>query len=196
MNIDRAAIEKAILAAGGPGPPDWAHRQASVSLLFFDKPPTHFLAILKADRNGYVWRNQVALPGGRIDEKDPSSLHAAMRELREELDIAADNVDYLGSLGHFQTLQDTVIEVFVGIWNQRDTIHFDTREIARVIQVPLESVIRTHFEKRLNGRLPGMEELLYPVDDLVIWGVTAKILHHFIERLCTENESSLLSGTA
>lgn len=196
MIIKKAALEKAIRSANGPPPPDWAHRPASVSLLLFGEQATQILAILKADHKGYVWRNQIALPGGRIDEDDPDSLHAAIRELEEELNISPKNVEYIGSLGHFQTLQNTVIEVFVGIWNQRDTICFDAKEIAKVLTIPITSVISTHVAKRLNGRLPAMEELLYPVDeDLVIWGVTAKILHYFIERLYPELEMSLLSGT-
>lgn len=195
MKIEKATLEKAVRSADGPPPPARAHRPASVSLLVFGEEASHILAILKADRTGYIWRNQVALPGGRIDEHDPDSLHAAIRELEEELNISSKNVDYLGSLGHFQTLQDTVIEVFAGIWNQQDTICFDTREIAKVLKIPIELVIRTHFAKRLNGRMPTMGELLYPVDDLVIWGVTAKILHHFIERLYPEPEMPFLSGT-
>ncbi len=183
MKITRAALEKAVKSTAGPPPPPWAHRSASVSLLLFGDHETRFLAILKADRQGYVWRNQIALPGGLVEQDDPDSLHAAKRELHEELNIIPENVDYIGSLGHFQTLQNTVIEVFVGFWNQRDTIYFDTREIAKVLKVPLEAVVSTHRQKHLTGRLPPMEELLYPVENLVIWGVTAKILHHFIERL-------------
>lgn len=194
MKIEKATLEKVILSKDGPPPPAWAHRPASVSLLFFGEEVTHILAILKADRTGYVWRNQVALPGGRIDKNDPDALHTAIRELKEELNISAGNVDYLGSLGHFQTLQDTVIEVFAGIWNQRDAICFDPGEISKVLKIPVESVISTHVARRLNGRMPGMDELLYPVEDLVIWGVTAKILHHFIERLYPELDMAQLSG--
>jgi len=187
-------LEKAILFANGPRVPDWAHRPASVSLLLFGEKATRILAILKADHIGYVWRNQVALPGGRVDKKDPDALHAAIRELGEELNISAENVEYIGSLGHFQTLQNTVIEVFVGFWNQRDAICFDPQEIARVLEIPFESIIKTHFEKRLNGRMPAMEELLYPAEDLVVWGVTAKILHYFIELLYPEPEMWLPPG--
>jgi len=195
IKISKATIEKAVKSAEGPPPPDWSHRPASVSLLLFGEETTHFLAILKADRRGYAWRNQIALPGGRIEESDPDSMYTAARELEEELSISPENVEYIGSLGHFLTLQSTVIEAFVGVWNQRDTINFDTKEISRVLKVPVESVFSTHVAKQLNGRSPAMEELLYPVEDLVIWGVTAKILHYFIERLYPELESPLLSET-
>lgn len=183
MKLEKATIEKAIRTTAGPPEPGWHYRPASVSLLLFGESSTRILGILKADHRGYVWRNQVALPGGRVEDDDRDSLHTASRELREELNISPANVEYIGSMGHFQTLQDTVIEVFVGFWNQRDTIRYETREIARIIEIPMESIVNTHMAKQLNGRHPAMEELLYPVDDLVIWGVTAKILHNFIERL-------------
>ena len=186
MKIERPILEKVIRSTDGPPAPDWPHRPASVSLLLFGEEATQILAILKADHHGYVWRNQIALPGGRTDDGDPDAFHTAIRELKEELNISSENVDYIGSLGHFQTLQDTVIEVFVGIWNQRDAIRFETREIARVLKIPLETIIDTHIDKQLRGRMPAMEELLYPVEDLVIWGVTAKILHFFIEQLYPE----------
>lgn len=195
MKIEKETLEKIVRSAKGPPPPDWTYLPASVSLLVFGERSSRILAILKADRDGYVWRNQIALPGGRIDEKDPDALHAAKRELAEELSIVPENVEYFGSLGHFQTLQDTVIEVFVGIWNQRESIRFDTREIAKVLEIPVSELVRTHMIKGLNGRLPGMDELLYPVEDRVVWGVTAKILHFFIEQLQPELAPSLRSET-
>jgi 8-oxo-dGTP pyrophosphatase MutT (NUDIX family) len=190
MKVEKATLERVIRSTDGPPAPAWPHRPASVSLLLFGEDTTQILAILKADHHGYVWRNQIALPGGRTDNDDPDAFHTAIRELKEELNISSENVEYVGSLGHFQTLQNTVIEVFVGIWNERDAIRFEDREIAKVLRIPLETIIETHIDKQLNGRMPAMEELLYPVEDMVIWGVTAKILHFFIERLYPELDIS------
>ena len=193
MKIDKSVIAEIARTAGGHPKPRWSYQPASVSLLFFEKETTHFLAILKADREGYTWRNQVALPGGRIDDRDTDSLQTAIRELEEELAISRENVDYAGSLGYFQTLQNTVIEVFVGFWNRKDVIRYDTNEIARVLEIPLQTMIQTHLSKKLNGRQPAMEELFYPFQDLVIWGVTAKILHYFIELLYPAMGTSALA---
>lgn len=184
MKIDPAILEKAMASADGPPAPAFPHHLAAVSLLFFDRDETFILAILKADRGtGYPWSNQVALPGGMIDTSDPSPLYAAKRELKEELRISGENVTYFGSIGHFQTLQNKVIEVFAGRWNQRDTVCFDTGEIARVIPIPVSAIFHTHAQKGLHGRLPAMHELLYPVEDVAVWGVTAKILHFTLELL-------------
>jgi peroxisomal coenzyme A diphosphatase NUDT7 len=186
MRLDRATLENIINDTNGPPPPSSPHQPTCVSLLFFGEETPRFLAILKADRPGYPWRNQVALPGGHIDEGDTSPQEAALRELTEEVSVAPENVTYLGSLGHFQTLQNKDIEVFTGTWDKPEDgadLNFDTNEIARVLEVPLDAIIHTHLKNGYHGYLPPVHELVYPVEDLVIWGVTAKILHHFMERL-------------
>lgn len=184
MKIDPVILEKAMASAAGPPAPCFDHQPAAVSLLFFDKDETYVLAVLKADRGkGYPWSNQVALPGGLVDKSDPTPLHAAKRELAEELCISDRNVTYFGSIGHFQTLQNKVIEVFAGRWNQKDDLCFDPGEIARVIPISLAALFHTHATKGLHGRMPAMHELLYPVEDVTVWGVTAKILHFTLEQL-------------
>jgi len=180
-----ACIEKitsAIKSADHPLPPDPAvYQPTSVMALFlFDSAPS-LLFIQKADREGYPWRNQMAFPGGHVDEKDDSPKETALRELAEEMGIISDNVSVMGSLGHFQTLQNKDIQAFTGIWNQKDRILFDREEISRVFKIPFAHLAHVHREKGYAGRRPNIMELTYPFEDIVIWGVTAKILHHLIE---------------
>lgn len=157
-------------------------RPACVFLLLYEKENEfHIPAILKADNEGYPWANQVALPGGRVDEGDHTPEDTAFRELEEELGITRPHVNLIGSMGHFQTLNSTEIQVFTGVWDQEEAIRFDPSEIARVIHIPLNHLLETHQSNRFSGRIPGWDELLYPVDDVVVWGATAKILHYFLE---------------
>lgn len=156
-------------------------RSACVFLLFSRKEDLHVTVILKADNKGYPWANQIALPGGHIDPEDESPEAAAYRELKEELDISASHVDLIGSMGHFMTINNTEIEVFTGLWDEQETIRFDEREIAKVFTVPLSNFVETHVEQQFTGRVPGWDELLYPVEDVVMWGATAKIMHYLIE---------------
>lgn len=153
-------------------------------LLYYQKNRPFLLAILKADTPGYAWRNQVALPGGHIDEEDSSPLDAAYRELEEEIGILKHQVDFIGSLGHFQTIQQKDIEVFVGVWEGNpEEITYDPKEISKVLAIPVETLLKTHVSSDFRGRIPGVTELLYPFKDTVIWGVTARILHSFFELL-------------
>ncbi|MBU1168175.1 MAG: CoA pyrophosphatase [Proteobacteria bacterium] len=157
-------------------------KPACVFLLLYEKNGAlHIPAILKADNIGYPWANQVALPGGLIEKSDNSPVDTAYRELEEELGITRPHVEHIGSMGHFQTLKNTEIEVFTGIWDEQETICFDPSEIAKIVDVPIDKLLDTHFSRGLAGRAPGWEELMYPIDDVVIWGATAKILHYFLE---------------
>lgn len=169
----------------GPGPsPDNRLRCACVFLLLFNKDDPHCLAIQKSDTDGYPWRNQVALPGGHIDKTDASPLDAAYRELEEEVNIPPNQVELIGSLGHFQTLtKPRDIEAFVGWWNEEGPVSYDPVEISRVLEIPLKSLIETHVAHGYHGRQFGVKELTYPFRDVVIWGASARIFHHFIERI-------------
>ncbi len=141
------------------------------------------LAVQKADNEGYPWRNQVALPGGHIDEADSSPLDAAFRELREELNIPRGQVRLINSLGHFQTINNKDLEVFVGRWNGAGPLRYDPNEIARILKIPLSSLFQIHLDKNFHGRLPDVHELIYPYIDTEIWGVTGKIVHYLLEKL-------------
>lgn len=175
-------IRSAIATADHPLPPDpEVYQPTSVMALFLFNADPCLLFIQKADREGYPWRNQMAFPGGHVDEQDNSPKETALRELKEEMGIVPDNVRVMGSIGHFQTLKNKDIHAFTGIWNQRDNILFDREEISRFFKIPFAHLIHVHLKKGYAGRRPDIMELTYPYEDVVIWGVTAKILHHLIE---------------
>ncbi|MCG8551738.1 MAG: CoA pyrophosphatase [Desulfobacterales bacterium] len=180
-------IRSAVHGAQHPGPPDPAlYQPTSVMGLFILNGAPSLLFIQKADVPGYPWRNQMAFPGGHQDKGDSNRLETALRELNEEVGILRENVEVLGSIGHYQTINHRDIQAFVGIWNQTDTIDFDPGEISRTLEVPLDHLIRLHRDRGYAGTTPDIMELTYPFEDVVIWGVTAKIIHHLLEILPTD----------
>jgi 8-oxo-dGTP pyrophosphatase MutT (NUDIX family) len=182
--FDSACLKKIIRNAKLPQPPaDSAYQPTCVFMLLFGEDEPRILAIQKSDNEGYPWRNQVALPGGHVELKDAGPVDAAYRELEEELNITRNQVDFIGSMGHFQTINHKDIQVFIGLWNQEGPVRFDANEIARVLDVPLKALVKTHIMAGFHGISPPTDALEYPLKDVVIWGVTARILHHFIELL-------------
>lgn len=183
--MDTVLLKHMIEEASHPLPPplEYGYQSACVFLLLFNTPDPHILAIQKADTEGYPWRNQVALPGGHIDRKDTSSLAAAYRELEEEVGINQSDVELLGSIGHFQTIMKKDIEAFIGIWNEKGTLCFDSGEISRILRLPLSELVDIHKTNGFQGRIPDIGELIYPVQDVTVWGLTARIFHYFIELL-------------
>ena len=184
MGIDIDEL-KDIIRNGSPPerPDDRIYKPACVFLLMFDLEEPYILAIQKADSEGYPWRNQVALPGGHLDAEDASPLEGAFRELEEEVGISREQVEFIGSMGHFQTINHRDIEVFTGLWKPAGPVRHDPAEISRILKIPLRVLVQTHNSKNFHGRIPGIDELRYPFEDVVIWGATARILHHLIELL-------------
>lgn len=184
MQINFTGLKDIIRSNDAPGIPEsGSYMPACVFLLLFDLENPHILAIQKADSVGYPWRNQVALPGGHLDVADANPLEGAFRELEEEVSISRNQVRLLGSIGHFQTINHRDIEVFTGLWNGLGPIEHDPAEIARILEIPLQVLVQTHISEGFHNRIPDVHELRYPFEDVVVWGATARILHHFIELL-------------
>lgn len=159
-------------------------KAACVFLLIFNLNQCPLiLTIQKADNEGYPWRNQVALPGGHVDESDTDRLNAVYRELEEELNIPPEHVELVGSMGHFQTIFERDVEVFIGLWNEKSHVVYDSAEISRVVNIPIDHLVKTHQQENFSGRMPDVYTLLYPYEGMTIWGLTAKILHFFIEMM-------------
>ncbi|MDY0374385.1 MAG: CoA pyrophosphatase [Desulfobacterium sp.] len=185
-NSDRTicfkALSRAIITSEHPPPPgEERFKPASVMALMSFKRTPNLILIQKTDNEGYPWRNQMAFPGGHWDPGDKTRQDTALRELGEEMGIPKHHVFTIGSLGHFQTINNWDIEAFIGVWDQERKILFDPVEIQRVFHIPLAHLLKVHMERGFPGRMPGLEELTYPFEDIVIWGVTAKIIHHFME---------------
>ncbi len=179
-------IRSAVRNGSHPGAPDKNLFQSTsvIALVHFDEE-IKLLFIKKADVEGYPWAGQMAFPGGHRDKSDASTKETALRELEEEMGIRRENVDVLGSLGHFQTINNKDIEAWVGVWNRKEAIRFDASEIARVYEIPIKYLLALHKEKGFDkfDHPPNVMWLKYPYEDVLIWGVTAKILYHLLEIL-------------
>lgn len=181
QNYTIETIFSAIRQGHHPSPPHpGLFDPTSVMALFSTDPEIKLLFIQKADVKGYAWANQMAFPGGHQDKTDSTTLDTALRELEEEMGIIADNVDVIGSIGHFQTLNNKDIEAWTGIWNRKDAIVFDPKEISRVIEIPLSHLMLIHQEQKYMEKEPSIMTVTYPYEDVVVWGVTAKIVCHMI----------------
>jgi 8-oxo-dGTP pyrophosphatase MutT (NUDIX family) len=190
MGVDIDELKDIISNDPSPEPPDdRIYKPACVFLLMVDAEEPYILAIQKTDSEGYPWRNQIALPGGHLDAEDASPLEGAFRELEEEVGISRDQVEFLGSMGHFQTINQRDIEVFTGLWKTAGPVRHDPAEISRILRIPMRVLVQTHSAKSFHGRIPGIDELRYPFEDVVIWGATARILHHFIELFYSQCET-------
>lgn len=147
----------------------------------------------------------ISFPGGKIDEMDASPLAAALRETYEELGVDPATVEILGNLSPFVTSPSFVVYPFIGIIEEQQLHTFNKDEVAEVFTVPLKWLL-THepymhyvevrpkpsadfpYNKIANGenyawRASRMEEWFYEYENYTIWGLTARLLKYFIEKV-------------
>jgi peroxisomal coenzyme A diphosphatase NUDT7 len=146
---------------------------------------------------------EICFPGGRIDVQDDDEKAAAIRETVEELGINYEHITEVHPLDYMISPFGMIIYPFVGCIDTPTSIVPNPSEVGEIFTVPLSFFIKNnpeiyHIEFRAepeenfpfdlivggenyNWRTSGIEEYFYRYEGKVIWGLTAKILAHFIE---------------
>jgi coenzyme A diphosphatase NUDT7 len=170
------------------------------------------LAVLFEKRASTLKRQagEICFPGGRIEQSDGSPWKAARRETSEELGISPEQIDYLGELDTLVMPSQLCIYSFVGLIREPEIICPNPDEVEEFFLLPLERLLGTrpavyHASLKIqpgedypyhlipNGtdypwRTGKVSHLFYQVDDRVIWGLTARILEHFLELIGREDK--------
>ena len=130
-------------------------------------------------------KGEISFPGGRWDEGDATLLDTALRENHEEMGIWPADVEVLGELEDQPTISNYVIRPFVGTITAPYLFKPNSREVAEVIEVPINNLLQSEGvrdEIRLvDGSL--VNSPMYAYEGHLIFGATAKILRRFLEIL-------------
>lgn len=146
----------------------------------------------------------ISFPGGKIDTTDDSPLAAAIRETHEELGVDKAHIQVIAELSPYIASSSFIVYPFVGILSV-DEFKINEAEVAEIFLVPLQHLLDFEpylhlvdvapqpgedfpFEKIMNGaqyqwRSRQMEEWFYDYEQYTIWGLTARILKYFLERI-------------
>ncbi|MFD3449633.1 NUDIX hydrolase [Microbacteriaceae bacterium 4G12] len=157
---------------------------------------------------------EICFPGGKVDESDSNEQYTAIRETSEELGIHESNITNIFPLDYIVSPFGTIIHPYVGVINNDDQIQLNTSEVAEIFTVPLSffqeiepKVYNMGFKvepeepfpyeaiiggENYNWQIRKTREYFYYYEDKVIWGLTAKILHHFLELLHTKPECDVV----
>ena len=125
---------------------------------------------------------QVSFPGGARDPEDPTTLHTALRELREELDVPADSVEVLGMLDEIPTTSEFRVVPYVGLLDPSVKLHPDAGEIAELLEIPVSDLLVPGLRRTEKWFYRGAERdvYFYDVGNHTIWGATARILSNLL----------------
>ncbi|GGB38612.1 coenzyme A pyrophosphatase [Lentibacillus populi] len=147
----------------------------------------------------------ICFPGGKIDKADSTPRQCAIRETTEELGITETNIKDVSPLDYIVSDFGRIIFPFAGRITNPELIKPNISEVGEVFTVPLPYFLSTKPDrynvqvkvvpeadfpfdlivggKNYNWRHYQVDELFYQYNGKVIWGLTAKILNHFISLL-------------
>ncbi len=191
-DFDGFGAQRQMMPAGRPvgraGEGATAPRLGGVLLLLYCvDEKLHLVLTRRPDYDG-VHSGQVSFPGGR--HEPPETLETtALRETHEEIGILPADVELLGSLTPlFVVPSNFEVHPFVGryVRNKRPVFAPDTREVAAILEVPLQLLLdpatRVEEEMELRGGL-RLRVPCFRVGRQRVWGATAMILSEFLQRL-------------
>ena len=166
-------------------PPDPTRRQAAVLLPLFKNATDYHLVFTKRTETVRHHKGQVSFPGGSFEPADGDLLTTALRESYEEVGIQPEHVSILGRLDDLATFSTSfTISPFVGLIPYPYPFRPNPIEVAIVFDASLSiladpTVGRRYIRARDDGAT--IEDYEFHVNGHVIWGATARIIHHFLE---------------
>jgi 8-oxo-dGTP pyrophosphatase MutT (NUDIX family) len=188
MNRFSLAQLKARLSLN-PDPPEVPPglQPAGVLAPIFFTPTGPHLLFTKRTLTVRDHRGQISFPGGVLSPRDPHLLATALREAQEEIGLDPQGVEVLGSLKPLATVTGYWITAFVGLIPYPYEFHLNSREVKRLILLPLEGFC---IPKRWNSGDYTYNDRIVRVccwkyRRTVIWGATARLLLDLLQRLGT-----------
>ncbi|MEJ8543767.1 NUDIX hydrolase [Brevibacillus borstelensis] len=211
-NRDKTLAEvEAVLGAYRPGimgEQDFSRYSVLIPLV---KGEDGQLSVLFEKRAASMRRQagEICFPGGRIDPEDASEWDAGRRETSEELGLPLACIRFVGRLDTLVT-PASCIYPFVGFLDSLEELGPNPAEVGEVFLVPLATLLAASpdmYQAKMRVEpgpdypyhlIPGGEEYpwrygavshyFYQLEGRVVWGLTARILAHFIDLVQREKE--------
>ena len=147
-----------------------------------DQEPHAVFTRRRADLRRHA--GEISFPGGRRDPEDSDLRETALREAEEEIGLPRTEVRLLGELPPTSTfVTNYVIHPFVGMIPTGLAWRVSEREVDAVLELPLRALRASRTRTKMERRGISFETDAYILDDHLIWGATARILEHLLERV-------------
>lgn len=169
--------------------------KAAVAIILRDGDQgTEFLLMQRSAHPNDPWSGQMSFPGGKIEDDDSSPLHAAIREVEEEVGIELAPEEYLGQLDDVYGLKvDNRYSVHVSCFVfklQREVNPKGNYEVADLVWLPLiylEDLDNAHEYYHPQGegiRMPAV--LIDQSKEQILWGLSLRMLNVLYDLLGLE----------
>jgi 8-oxo-dGTP pyrophosphatase MutT (NUDIX family) len=151
--------------------------------LYLDRGALHAVFTKRRDDLSHH-AGEISFPGGRQDFPDEDVRTTALREADEEIGLPPDDVELVGALppvGTFVT--NYKIHPFVGVIKPGHAWTPQPTEVETILELSIPALVASFEMKRLVRKGVPFRTPTYTVDGNFIWGATARIVQHLLERL-------------
>lgn len=172
--------------------------------LFFDNGNCYVLFEKRASTMNRQ-PGEICFPGGAQEPTDDYTEYTAIRESSEELGLPPECFEVIAPLDIMVSTFSSIIIPFLAIIRDLKSLNINKAEVEKLLLIPLEFFLANEPEVHYiettahppedfpfhlipygrnypfrTGRIP---QYFYNWEGEIIWGLTASILHHFIELL-------------
>jgi 8-oxo-dGTP pyrophosphatase MutT (NUDIX family) len=161
-------------------------RMCAAVALILAPDPDSLLFIRRAERVDDPWSGHVGLPGGRRAAVDSDLIDTAVRETFEEIGLSLADADRLGALDDVVprtvALPPIAVRPFVFAIRERLPLVIGP-EVTSAHWVPLAQLqlAGNHGPTTVMVRGDSLVVPAYVVGELVVWGMTERILSSFFQ---------------
>lgn len=132
---------------------------------------------------------QISFPGGRAEEIDADAVHTALREAEEEVGLAPEHVEVIGTLPVYTTITGFHVTPVVALVRPGFTLAIDSFEVAEAFEVPLSFLMDPAHHRRHEFEFGGERRRFLSMPwqapdaagvqrEYFIWGATAAMLRN------------------
>lgn len=128
---------------------------------------------------------QISFPGGGVEPGDSDWARTALRETEEEVGIAPDRIEVLGTMPEYELNSGFLVKPVVGWIVPPYTVEPDPFEVQDVFEVPLRHFLEPRNFQRRHYEYEGLVRryLAAPYEGRYVWGATAGMLYFFFQLL-------------
>jgi 8-oxo-dGTP pyrophosphatase MutT (NUDIX family) len=180
--FDEHALREAVASVQHSQDP---HSSRAAVLIGVQRGPAPSVILTQRAAHMKAHAGEVAFPGGKRDDSDPSVAHTALREAEEEIALPVNAVDVVGHMPQITTRFGVTVTPVVGLVEERVPLQANADEIAEIFTVPLHWLCQQQ-NLRVDHYRTEQGDRFYPYflyEGFRIWGATSIMLTGFLNHV-------------